>query len=260
MKLKRSLGQHLLRDQHFISRILSALPSSPQRVIEIGPGTGALTLPLHEHNRQVLGIEADGRMVAYLRKKGIELIEGDAASPQWISSIASGEWGVVGNLPYYTATKILRNLVSHWQRFPWLVLMFQKEVANRIFFVGTRQGGILGVWCQAVYRVERILDIPPQAFTPPPRVFSTLLRFERLDSPHLLPEEAEPYWKFLCQAFSRRRGLLIHSLARRGDGSTTTWLQVFSRLGFPKNLRAEELSPQQFLELWRNHPYEKKEL
>jgi 16S rRNA (adenine1518-N6/adenine1519-N6)-dimethyltransferase len=256
MNFKRSLGQHLLRDRKALTIILEALPPSPKRIVEIGPGTGSLTLPLLERGHTVIGIEIDPKMVAYLRDKGVEALQADARKSDWIESLPAGEWGVIGNLPYYASTRILRNLGMSSLRFPWLLLMFQKEVAERILGAGTRKGGPLGVWIQALYEVKKVLDLSPGAFFPPPRVTSTVLLFHRRSpSPPLQEEEKEPFWQFLLGAFSRRRGFLIHALTRSYPGSHPHWIGLLEKLGLPRTIRAEEIPPETFLLLFRNKPY-----
>jgi 16S rRNA (adenine1518-N6/adenine1519-N6)-dimethyltransferase len=255
MTLKRSLGQHLLRDRRALLKILQAIPPLPERIAEIGPGTGVLTLPLIREGRRVIGVEIDPAMVAHLREGGVEVIEADARLSDWIENLPSGEWGVVGNLPYYASTPILRNLGRFSNRFPWLILMFQKEVGERILGAGTRKGGPIGVWIQCFYRVKKILDLPPRAFFPPPKVMSSVLAFTRAPSPLLKTEEREPFWEFLLRAFTKRRGFLIHALTRAYPGSHPHWSDLFQELGLPRTTRAEEIPTETFLLLFRKKPH-----
>lgn len=182
---------------------------------------------------------------------GVAVLEADATSPSWVGAIPPGEWGVAGNLPYNASTAILRNLLFHYTRFPWFVLMFQKEVGERLVAKKMREAGPLTILVQTLYTGKILFFVPPSAFRPPPKVESALLLFERRSEPPCKEEELPGYWGFLSSAFTRRRGLLLHALTRYHPLPRVRWLELFKELGLSPRIRCEELDLPLFFELWR---------
>ncbi len=241
---KRSLGQHFLVDREAIRRIVDAVPAKPQRIVEIGPGEGALTLPLLGTGRPMLLIEKDRRLVESWRARGnpdLTVLEADAADDDWMAALPEGEWGLVSNLPFNVGTPILRRVLATHGRFPWTVLMFQREVADRILFAGAREGGPLGLLTSLVYGVEDVGIVPPGAFRPPPAVHSRVLRLTRLADP-VPPEAVVRAWPILCTLFARRRAMLdkaVATAARRSRDEVQAW---FAELGIRPDARPDHLA------------------
>lgn len=241
---KRSLGQHFLVDREVIRRIVDAVPETPARIVEVGPGEGALTLPLAAAGRPLLLVEKDRRLVETWRNRtdlGLGVVEADAADDDWISQLPEGEWGVVSNLPYNVGTAILRRLLAAHPRFPWAVLMFQREVADRILYAGGREGGPLGLLVALVCDVDDIGIVPPGAFRPPPAVQSRVLRLTRRPDA-VAPEAVMRAWPVLTGLFSRRRAMLdkaVASAARRSRDEVQVW---FTELGIRPDARPDHLS------------------
>lgn len=248
---KKSLGQNFLVDHNAIDRIIGAAPRQPNAVVEIGPGRGALLQPLLERYAQVTAVEMDDTLAAEWRTSGhpgLQVIHADAVQPAWLEALAPGEHGVVANLPYNAATPILRLLLQYHSRFPWLVLMFQREVADRILFAGGRDGGPLGVLAQWVYRVEHVLTLGPEAFSPPPKVYSKVVKFVRLPAP-LEEARVARGWPLLLRLFQRRRARLdsaIASLVKKPRDLVQAW---FLELGIRSDARPDHVSPSQYLQL-----------
>ncbi|RMF15267.1 MAG: ribosomal RNA small subunit methyltransferase A [Candidatus Dadabacteria bacterium] len=244
-RAKKSLGQHFLVDGGVIEQILGAVPAQPEPILEIGPGRGALTERLREQQRPLVLVEKDADLATQWRARGIETLEADAADPAWLDALPDRQFTVVSNLPYNAATAIVRVLLSRWPRFPVMVLMFQREVAQRFSEAGSRLGGPLGVLAALVYRVRTVLDVPPGAFSPPPKVQSRVLRFDvREDAAP--PEDLDPAWRLLLQLFQRRRARLDRALANavgRSRGEVQAW---FRECGLREDARPDHLSPEQF--------------
>lgn len=241
---KRSLGQHFLVDREAIRRIVEAVPPEPRRIVEIGPGEGALTLPLAGTGRPLTIVEKDRRLVEMWqarREFDLTVLEADAAEDDWIPVLPAGEWGIVSNLPYNVGTPILRRLLVAHPRFPWAVLMFQREVADRLLYAGRREGGPLGLLTALAFRVEDIGIVPPGAFRPPPAVQSRVLRLIRIADP-VSPADIVRAWPVLCTLFARRRAMLdkaVAAAARRPRDEVQAW---FSDLGIRADARPDHLS------------------
>lgn len=242
---RRSLGQHFLEDPRYIDAILRAVPARPAAVVEIGPGGGALTQPLMATGRPVLLIEKDRELAADWRSaaeqtENLRVLEADAADVVWLDAVPEAGAGVVSNLPYNVATPILRCLVESHRRFPWAVVMLQREVAERIEMGGGRTGGVMGLLVQFAYRVERVIEVPPGAFRPPPQVESRVLRLIRREDPVSM-EEIPPAWSALRVLFQRRRAKLDKAVARYARVDRPIVHGWFDRLGIRRDARPDHL-------------------
>jgi 16S rRNA (adenine1518-N6/adenine1519-N6)-dimethyltransferase len=220
---KKRFGQNFLRDHSVIDRILAAAELGPtDQVLEIGPGMGALTdrmLPLVER-LQVMELDRD--LIAALEgRQAANLIihEGDALRFDWPELLGPGPFKLVANLPYNISSQILFKLLDHRQLFSRAVLMFQKEVGDRIAASpGTRDYGILSVFCRLWFDVRRVVTVPPGAFHPPPKVTSVVLAFDPLAEARVLVAD-EPFFRRVVKAaFAQRRKTLRNTLAASGLG------------------------------------------
>lgn len=193
---KPKLGQHFLADDGFAAQIVDALGSTAQNtVLEIGPGRGVLTSLLAKRTRRLIAVELDRVLAAQLRLRfgmfpNVEVIEADILSIDF-NSLFGPKPGlrrpgiefkpepakVIGNLPYYITSEILLRLFEYSKYFETLVILVQREVADRIAAApGSRDYGLLSATAQLYARVEKLFTLPPDAFSPPPRVHSTVLR------------------------------------------------------------------------------------
>ena len=244
MKLKKSLGQHFLKDKNIVKKIVDAgNVSTEDRVVEIGPGGGALTEEiLKREPKEIVLIEVDLQWVEYLKEKfedSVRIFNADAT--EFDFSQLGGKWKFFGNLPYNVSTAIIRNLLNHRSVFREGVFMVQKEVADRLAATRGKEYGYLPALLHPFFRIEKLFDVHPKAFTPPPKVWSTVFRMVPtgfdIEKNELLRYEA-----FLKKAFSHRRKKLKKNLE----------LDVFPS-GFEEffEKRAEEISPEQFISLFR---------
>lgn len=216
---KKQLGQHFLHDDHYCQKITSALDlTGSLPVLEIGPGTGALTRYLFPVlGSGYTGLEIDPRAVADLRSKfgsGIRLIEGDfmnISAEAWLPD--SGKIQVVGNLPYYITTPILFRLMEVTGRLGRTVIMIQREVAERMVSKpGSKDYGILSVRFQQAADLKLITRVPPGAFFPPPTVDSAVLAIDWYDHPPLKPVSLRDFEITVRSAFHARRKTLRNNL------------------------------------------------
>tara|TARA_R110001599_G_scaffold1889_4_gene9648 strand:- start:65733 stop:66506 length:774 start_codon:yes stop_codon:yes gene_type:complete len=214
-KTKKSLGQHFLNDNNIIYKIVDAIKAEKSdRIIEIGPGTGALTKYLVQKYDDVHVIEVDQRAVSVLEAEveGITIHQQDVLKVNWNELIAKGgKTYVVGNLPYYITSPILFSLLEHRDLFEDAILMMQKEVAERLAAdISTKAYGILSVQTQLMSSVELLFDVSPNSFSPPPKVQSSVLRLT-FDQPDL--ECSDQNLKTVVRtAFNQRRKKISNSL------------------------------------------------
>lgn len=246
------MGQHFLADANIAREIARSLTGHGQYkiVLEVGPGTGMLSRHLIERKDICwYGLDVDGESIRYLHARYPELqdrvIEGDFL--RWdLSSIAGDKpIAVIGNFPYNISSQILFRVLYHRRQIPEVVGMFQKEVAKRIAAPpGSKTYGILSVLMQAFYKVELLFDVPPHVFVPPPKVFSTVLRFTSKENMSLDCDETV-FFAVVKTAFNQRRKTLRNSL----KSMQIDWTMVDP--GMPGE-RPEQLTVKEFVELARH--------
>jgi 16S rRNA (adenine1518-N6/adenine1519-N6)-dimethyltransferase len=253
------LSQHFLHDRAVATRIAAAVDAAGgARVVEIGPGRGALTEPLLDRGLRVLAIELDRGLAAALRERwggrdGFDVVEGDARSVDLPEDRAARLW-VVGNLPYAVTSPLLFRVLAQVDRsgIAGMVFMIQREVAERLAArPGTKDYGALTVGVRLVADVERLFDVGPGAFRPPPAVVSTVVRITPHDRYRLSPERRDRLRALVRDLFGQRRKQIQKSLrtlpGRALDPAIVQ--RVAERSGLDLSARAETLSPEGFLAL-----------
>ena len=255
MRQKPKLGQNFLVDPTAGVAVVDALGDiSRDTVIEIGPGSGALTQILASRAHRIITIELDRELAARLRSEfpAIEVIEAD------VLTIDIGALGmppeklhVVGNLPYYITSPILLHLFEYSGSIANAVLMMQREVADRVAASpGSRDYGLLSATAQLYASIERVLTLPPTAFMPPPEVHSTVLRFTMRSRFAELDVAPEAFLPFLRQSFAQKRKTLGRNL-RAASFDARTVVEALKKAEIPPTARAEELSLERMAALWR---------
>ena len=242
---RKRFGQHFLSDEFVLGSIVDLIDPHPgQALVEIGPGLGALTWPLLQRCKALTVIELDRDLAARLRRhgEGLNVIEADVLTVDFVA--LARQLGpplrLVGNLPYNISTPILFHLLGAAALVADQHFMLQKEVALRMSAgPGSKDYGRLSVMLQWRYRIDIVLEVPPQAFEPPPKVDSAIVRMRPLPQaaaqPKLLAE-------LVTVAFSQRRKLLRHTLGR--------WLHQRHFAGdFDLQRRAEEVPVAQYVAL-----------
>lgn len=244
---RKRFGQHFLVDEGVIAEIVRAIDPRPgQALVEIGPGLGALTRPLLERCGALTAIELDRDLARRLRAlPGLTVIESDALRVDFAALAAArgARLRVVGNLPYNVSTPILFHLLEAAGQVVDQHFMLQREVVDRIAArPGGKDYGRLTVMLQWRYGVNRLLDVPPDAFDPSPRVNSAVVR--------MVPHPAQPdvdaarLGEIVTVAFSQRRKLLRHTLGR--------WLDQHGFAHrFDLQRRAEEVAVDEYVGLAR---------
>ncbi|MEK9880543.1 MAG: 16S rRNA (adenine(1518)-N(6)/adenine(1519)-N(6))-dimethyltransferase RsmA [Paracoccaceae bacterium] len=257
LSAQKSLGQNFLLDLNLTSKIArQAGDLTRSDVLEIGPGPGGLTRGLlAEGARRVIAIEKDRRCIAALEDiqkaypDRLEILEGDALSINPLEHL-TGPVKVVANLPYNVGTELLIRWLTptRWPPF-WtsLTLMFQKEVAERIVApVASKAYGRLALLSQWRTDANIVMNLPPSAFTPPPKVSSAVVHLTALNAPRF-EAEAAVLEKTVAKAFNQRRKMLRSSL----KGLTPDLEEKLNAAGISPTLRAEQVSLEQFCALAR---------
>ena len=257
LSAKKSLGQNFLLDLNLTSKIARQAGDLTQcDVLEIGPGPGGLTRGLlHEGARRVLAIERDQRLTPALEQikahydGRLDVIFGDALEVD-VTQHLQGPVKVVANLPYNVGTELLvrwltpENWPPYWDS---LTLMFQKEVAQRIVAQPkTKAYGRLALLAQWRCNAKMVMEISPQAFTPPPKVTSAVVHIERLSEPRF-PADAKVLERVVATAFNQRRKMLRASLKSLSPNIE----EILNSVGIIPTQRAEEINLEQFCALAR---------
>ncbi|HQU93777.1 MAG TPA: 16S rRNA (adenine(1518)-N(6)/adenine(1519)-N(6))-dimethyltransferase RsmA [Pyrinomonadaceae bacterium] len=259
-RAKKSLGQNFLVDQNYVRKIVDALDlMDSDTVVEIGPGRGAITEYLVDSGANVVAIELDRELVPILREQfesrtNFRVIEADATNIDFArlnneETTINGQPStikLVANLPYYISTPILQHLSTQRHLFDSLVLMFQKEVVDRITAKpGDSERGFLTVLVEAAFEVEKLFDVPANAFRPVPKVTSSVARF--------VPEgkkieNDESFRKMLSVAFSQKRKTILNNLKTAFPDAR----ERLERSAIDPQRRAESLTFDEWLLLFRN--------
>jgi len=249
----KRLGQHFLVDRAAIRRIVGALElRADDAVLEIGPGRGALTEALIDVAGRIAAIELDRVLAASLRRRfsaSLVLIESDilrvplAAALEALGHARAERIVVVGNLPYNISKPLTQKLIAERENVSRAVLMFQREVAQRLTAgPGSPAYGPLGILAGSVFDVETLFDLPPRAFRPPPRVHSTVTRWNVREDP---PSSAEERHLRAClqATFARRRRTLRNNLLV-ALGSAELVEELLRETELDGSCRAEQLAPE----------------
>jgi 16S rRNA (adenine1518-N6/adenine1519-N6)-dimethyltransferase len=266
---KPKLGQHFLDNDEFAARIVDAMGDlSQSTVLEIGPGRGILTSLLAKRARRLIAVELDRVLAAQLRLKfgmfrNVEIIEGDILSVD-IDSLFGPKPGlgrpgmdlkpepvkVVGNLPYYITSDILLRLFEFSKYFESIVIMVQREVADRIAAKpGGSEYGVLSATAQLYARVEKLFTLPPGAFVPPPKVHSAVLRLILDPRQEALGVAGDGFIDFLRLSFGQKRKTLWNNLKLNYESAALK--RALAAANVKATVRAETLSLEENAAVYR---------
>lgn len=254
---KKALGQNFLLDRNITDKIIRLSLNAQNKadfiganVFEIGPGPGGLTRAVLAQNPDTLTVvEMDDRCISIMEelknKVGtrLEIINGDALK-QDLSSLKPSPRHIVSNLPYNISVPLLMGWLKEIENFESLTLMFQKEVADRITApISTKDYGRISILAQLLCKIERLFDINPNCFVPAPKIWSSVLLFTPLHS-GITAEQITKIEKLTALAFGQRRKMIRQSLKSIPD-----FEKKCEAVGIPTTYRAEQITPQQFLDL-----------
>jgi 16S rRNA (adenine1518-N6/adenine1519-N6)-dimethyltransferase len=215
MKLKKSLGQHFLKDEKIIDQIICALKETAfTNLLEVGPGAGALTKELIKiKDIQFKAVELDDEKVPMLKNRYPVLIDKIIHEDFLeIEKPFEEKFTVIGNFPYNISSQILFKILDWKDDVPVVIGMFQKEVAQRAAAKsGSKVYGVLSALIQPFYDIEYLFDVPPESFTPPPKVMSGVIRLTRKKTALVVSSE-KAYTMLIKMAFNQRRKMLRNAV------------------------------------------------
>jgi 16S rRNA (adenine1518-N6/adenine1519-N6)-dimethyltransferase len=266
---KPKLGQHFLADRSAAARIIDELGDVSQAtVLEIGPGRGVLTSLLAQHARRLIAVELDRVLAAQLRMNfaltpNVEIIEGDILAVDFDAvfgpkpgstrpglNAVPEDVRVVGNIPYYITSDILLHLFRYRRYFRTILLMVQREVADRLAArPGSSEYGLLSATAHLYSKVEKLFTLPPGAFSPPPKVHSAVVRLTidpRLEKLNVPEDE---FIAFLKQSFAQKRKTIWNNLKTAYDPDVLK--AALQRASIKPTARAEELTLEKSAALFR---------
>lgn len=245
---RKRFGQHFLSDEAYIDAIMRAVsPQAADRMVEIGPGLSALTTPLMGRVDRLMVVELDRDLAARLRhawpESRLQVYQDDVLNVDF--GAMGADLRIVGNLPYNISTPLLFHLMSWADQVRDQHFMLQREVIDRmVASPGDGQYGRLSVMLQARYRMVSLFDVPPEAFDPPPRVVSSVVRMRPLAGDALRrPHSQAAFQKLVARAFEQRRKMVRSSLG--------VWSGVldWEAVGVAPTARPQELSVSQFMDM-----------
>jgi 16S rRNA (adenine1518-N6/adenine1519-N6)-dimethyltransferase len=247
---RKRYGHKFLHDSSVIARIVAAIAPRPgERLVEIGPGHGALTTPLLEAAGTLTALELDRDLVARLQERypagsGLELVAGDALTFDFAALAGDGRLRLVGNLPYNISTPLLFHLFGQLDAISDMHFMLQKEVVDRLAAgPGSKAYGRLSVMAQLACRVTPLLQVPPRAFRPPPKIDSTVVRLVPHATPPVAVADPARFARLVAAAFGQRRKTLRNSLRDHLDAA------AMSAIGIDPVRRPETLTLAEFARL-----------
>jgi 16S rRNA (adenine1518-N6/adenine1519-N6)-dimethyltransferase len=261
MPQKAKLGQNFLSDRNARIRIVEALGDiSNQTVVEIGPGKAAITEILAAKAKRLIAVELDRELAADLRVRfaqplpetSIEILGQDILTVD-LAALRLGDEKlmVVGNLPYYITSDILLHLCRYHDSISRAVVMMQREVADRVAASpGSRDYGLLSVTVQLYAQVEKLMTLPPGAFSPPPQVHSSVLRLTFAPRFSELGVSIEGFIPFLRQSFAQKRKTISNNLRAAGYDPATIQ-SAATQAGVSLQSRAEALSLEELAGLYQ---------
>jgi len=245
---RKRFGQHFLTDEQVLDAIVRAVkPADDDRMLEIGPGRGALTELLCGEVKTLHAIELDRDLIASLEARftNLRLTQGDVLALDFAEQLGTREWRLVGNLPYNLSSPLMLELVQHPDLIRDMHFMLQKEMAERMAAQpGSKAWGRLSVMLQLSFQIDSLFDVEPSAFHPPPKVMSQVVRLAPLAAdkrPGRQLKDLAQLRRVVAAAFGQRRKTLNNSLK--------AWSFNFDDFGLEGRQRAEEVSVQQFIAL-----------
>jgi 16S rRNA (adenine1518-N6/adenine1519-N6)-dimethyltransferase len=254
MLKKKSLGQHFLHTPHYLALIAdTAQIAAGERVLEVGPGEGALTQELLARGAKVTAIEKDSRLIPILKKKFAKemrakqfaLFEGDALEFSLSQVKIRGKYKVVANIPYYITGLLIKKFLSEKNPATSLVLLVQKEVAQRI--ARDKKESILSLSVKVYGEPSYVKTVPRGAFVPPPSVDSAILKVSDISRSNLKDAAAEAkFFTLVKTGFGQKRKFLKRNLEKLLGANADA---LFKKAGIADNARAEDISLPQWLSL-----------
>lgn len=252
---KKRLGQNFLMDAGVAARIADlTVGDGAERILEIGPGTGQLTQALLALHADVTVIEVDPDMVRILQSRpelsAAQIVQADARTFDYTNFAGARKWRMTGNLPYNVATPLIMQLIEMHNGPELLVVMVQKEVADRFLArPATPAYGSLSVAVQYAMNAEKVFTLKPGAFYPRPKIDSTVVRLARRSRPAVQVADEHRFLQVVRAAFAYRRKTLANSLSLALGVQRRSVAQALEHIGLDTELRGEQLAIADFARL-----------
>lgn len=254
------LGQHFLYEKKYLEQIIEAAePLEGQKVVEIGPGIGVLTRGLSRRSKEVLAIEIDPKMVEILKTVCIDCVNLTVRTMdiRTFDPTGIGDYKVVANVPYYITSFILRKFLEEKNKPKEMVLLVQKEVAQKITATPNRMS-TLSVAVQFYGNAKLVGMVPREAFYPTPQVDSAIIKITTYKTPLFPNVVPEKFFRLVKAGFGEKRKQLANSLSG-GFGESKEWIiEIIKKAGIDPERRAETLSLEEWYHLYQVYYTEKK--
>lgn len=251
---KKSLGQNFLKDENILRKIANSFDvTEKDLIIEIGPGMGALTKYLIQKSSDLICYEIDERLKDTLlsfSKENVQIIFDDFLKRNLKEDLQRdyGKIYVIANIPYYITTPIIEHILASGLIIHGMTLLVQKEVALRFSAKpGAKDYGYFTVFLQHYFSVQKLFDVHPYSFSPPPKVMSSVVQLIRKDE--IVKLDETKFFAFLKMAFHQKRKTLKNNLQGYDWSKIVSVLEEF---GYPLTVRAEEISYETFVQIFRN--------
>ena len=244
IQAKKKFGQNFLKDKSYLNKIIESMPNDNNLIVEIGPGLGDLTEKLLQKN-SLVAYEIDEDLCKILKDKypNLELVCGDVLDSWQTGRLREEKYNLIANLPYYVATNIILKALND-ENCENILVLIQKEVAQKFSAnVGDKIYGGLSIIAKSIADTKILFDIPPGAFTPAPKVTSSVILFKKHK-----PKYDEEFAKFLKVAFAQPRKTLLKNLSNKFN--KTKIENVFDKLNITKNIRPHQISEELFFEVF----------
>ncbi len=250
---RKRFGQNFLKDKNVIAATVAAAELTVEdHVLEIGPGQGALTDQMIDRVASLDIIEIDRDLATFFQARSethLTVHVGDALRLDWAAILQHPPYKLVANLPYNISSQILFKMIAHRHLIERMVLMFQKEVGDRLrAAAGTKDYGALTVLCQLWFDVSRVALVPPTAFFPQPKVMSEVLCFKQREQPRAQVDDPAFFTRVVKASFAQRRKTLRNCLAAAGF-SAEQLEQVTAQTGLDFGRRGETFTIEEFAQL-----------
>jgi 16S rRNA (adenine1518-N6/adenine1519-N6)-dimethyltransferase len=247
---KKRLGQNFIKSSDIIDKIIHSInPQADDIIIEVGPGRGALTLPLAESGANIIAVEYDRDLIGYLSKLlskyiNIELIHGDFLD--YVPTVTN--YKLVGNLPYNISSPVIEWSTKNHNNIIECYLMMQREVAERLSSSpGSKNWSPLAIMTKMYFEISNLFDISPKHFNPPPKVTSSLVNLKPVDNK--IKSNIHLFEKVVRCSFIQRRKTLLNNLVPTIIPTSDKANIIFEKLDIATKTRAEQLTIEQFLKL-----------
>lgn len=255
MQKKKSLGQHFLRSAHYLALMADSAAITPgERVLEVGPGDGALTRELLMRGAHVVAVEKDRRLIPVLQETfakelsagNLQLVEGDILELDVVNDLSlESPYKVVANIPYYITGTLIKKLLTNEHQPTQLVFLVQKEVAERITCrehgqtARSKKESLLSLSVKAYGEPQYVKTVPRGAFVPPPEVDSAVLLVHNISRKHFAtPKQEEKFFTLIRAGFAQKRKLLARNLEPvLGD----EYAEILKKVGISEKARAEDI-------------------